>query len=129
MQVDLHLMEKEIVFGTQNHQFLNTAHLFSILDKFPQYNQLNSPQLHLVLQDLILTDSETVLPHQFLYFVVQGMSAMDMEIAFKILQVLLLLKFVQLDNTVMVMEIAFQIQYQFPVKVDGKVMEKEDVFH
>lgn len=54
---------------------------------------------------------------------------MDMEIVFKILQVLLLHKFVQVDNTAMEMEIVFQIQFKFHARVDGKVMEKVDVFH
>jgi len=54
---------------------------------------------------------------------------MDLEIVFKILQVLLHHKFVQVDNIAMEMVIVFQIQYKFLVRVDGKVMGMEDVFH
>ena len=52
-----------------------------------------------------------------------------METVFKILQALSLRKFVQVDNTVMVMEIVCQIQFLFLVKGDGKVMDKVVVFH
>lgn len=53
---------------------------------------------------------------------------MDMETVYRRLQALFLLKFVQVDNTVMEMEIVFQFQLLLHVKLDGKVMEKEDVF-
>jgi hypothetical protein len=73
-------------------------------------------------------DLETVLLNQFLKFADQVMQAMDMETVYKRLQALSLLKFVQVDSTVMEMEIVFQFQLLLHVKVDGKVMEKEDVF-
>ncbi len=70
---DLPLMEKEIASGFLNLQFLHLIHLSQLLNKYLLILMFKSLQLHLALQDLILTDSETVLLHQFLYFVEQDM--------------------------------------------------------
>jgi hypothetical protein len=57
------------------------------------------------------------------------MPVMEMEIVSKKLQALLHHKFAQVEHTVMEMEIAFQIQYQFLAQMDGNQMDKLDVYH
>ena len=54
---------------------------------------------------------------------------MEMEIVFKILQVLLLHKFAQVVHTVTEMETVSQIQSLYHVQVDGNQTHKVDVYH
>ena len=55
------------------------------------------------------------------------MQAMDIETRYRRLQALSLLKFFQVDSSVMKMKIVFQIQLLLNVEVNGKEMEKEVV--